>query len=66
MYQIKINGMNYRFNKVMRNKLEKNKCVMCGTDFKGKGSVCSQECEIKITELYNTKKDDDGYHRIKK
>ena len=50
----------------MEKKLEKNKCVMCGTDFKGKGSVCSQECEIKITELYNTKKDDDGYHRIKK
>lgn len=50
----------------MENKLEKNKCVMCGTDFKGKGSVCSQECEIKITELYNPKKYNDGYHRIKK
>lgn len=54
------------FLKNMGNKIEKNKCVMCGTDFKGKGSVCSQECEIKITELYYNKKDNDGYHRIKK
>ena len=58
--------MIYHFNKVMKNKIEYNICDMCGTKFKGKGSICSQECEIKITELYYNKKDNDGYHRIKK
>jgi hypothetical protein len=50
----------------MKNKIEYNICDMCGTKFKGKGSICSQECEIKITELYYNKKYNDGYHRIKK
>lgn len=46
-------GMNYHFNNIME-----NKCIMCGTDLNGEGLLCSQECEVKINELYEPKVDE--------
>jgi len=51
--------MNYHFNNYMNNKIEDNKCFMCGTHFDEEGSICSQECEIKINEIYNQNKKHD-------
>lgn len=52
-YQMEMIGMNYHFNNIME-----NKCIMCGTDFNGEGLLCSQECEVKINELYEPKVDE--------
>lgn len=43
------------FLKYMKNKIEYNICDMCGTKFKGKGTICSQECEQKMWTIYKPK-----------
>lgn len=49
----------------MKNKLQKNKCAMCGIEFIGNGVVCSQECDKKITEMYSINIPENNTHNPK-